>query len=217
LEQKLIAHDISYNPDRQSSEILLRLEDVKPSGISFVRDTSNAKPSGPPASTGWVHYSRPFVDDTPRELVLEIGSDPAILNLSTNQATFHGLTKARIAALLQVVANKVDGPVTTSAEVTVKFTIDANTDLTLDNKVANATIGTKAPKAEDTTAPESKKRKLNDGFETEEVEWKIRSGQWRLRVQQEPVKGDVEVVLVAVKLDGFTCEKGRNARRKFLS
>jgi hypothetical protein len=213
----LIAHDISYNPDRQSSEILLRLEDVKPSGISFVRDTSNANPSDPSASTGWVHYSRPFVDDTPLELVLEIGSDPAILNLSTNRATFHGLTKARIAALLQVVANKVDGPVNTSAEVTVKFTIDANTDLTLDSKVADATMGNKTPKAEDTAAPESKKRKLNDAFETEELEWKIRSGQWRLRVQQVPVKGRVEVVLVAVKLDGFTCERARNARRKFLN
>ncbi len=212
----MIAHEISYNPDRQSAEILLCLEDVKPSGVSFVA-AKNLLDT--PVSSGWVHYARPFVDDIARELIVEIGSDPTILNLSTDQAAFHGLTKARVSALLQVIASKVDIPVTVSADATVKFRMGTNTDLLLDGKTAvTARKDSPTQKADETaTAPESKKRKLEDGVEPEVEEWKVRAGQWRVRVQQEPAKGGAEIVLVAVKLDAFTCERTRNARRRFLT
>lgn len=232
----MIAHETSYNPDRQASEILLRLEDVKPSGIFFVAENNhnnNHNSSATPinASTGgWIHYARPFVDDTsnPRELILEIGSDPTILNLGTknnndnnnnNQATFHGLTQQRITALLQVIAGKVDIPITTSPSAKIRFRIDANTALILDGEPADPAMedATLEGGGTATTSPASKKRKLDDGLEAEVREWKVRTGQWRVRVQAEAGRGGGEIVLVAVKIDAFTCERAKNARRRFLS
>lgn len=212
LEQKLIAHEISYNPDRQTSEILLRLEDIKPSGISFFAESST--------SSGWVHYSRPFVDDTAHELIIEVGSDPTILNLGTNQATFHGPTKARISALLHVITSKVDVPMsTTSPDAKVRYEINANTDLLLDGHIGDAAMEHTMQRADIAALPESKKRKLDEGVRPTLVEWKVWTGQWRVRLQREPGKvgGGGEIVLVAVKLDAFTGERARNARRKFLN
>ena len=107
LEQKLIPHDIGYNLERGKSEIVIRLEDIRPSGVSFVAESSPAdrSPSG-----GWVNYSRPFVDEDTYELILEVGADPTKINLRTMRADFRGLAKARISSLFQVVANKMNLP-----------------------------------------------------------------------------------------------------------
>ena len=61
--------------------------------------------------------------------------------------------------------------------------------------------------------------------------WIVKTGQWRLRIQSSPrgagvtsgggsktaIATGVECVLVAVKLDAFTGERGRNANRNFLN
>ena len=107
LEQKLIAHEISYNLERQRSEICLRLEDVKPSGVSFVSDVRHSEA---PASGGWVNYARPFVDDTSYEMILEISGESMVVDLKDMRADFQGLTKARVSSLFQVVANKMNLP-----------------------------------------------------------------------------------------------------------
>ncbi|KAK2850699.1 hypothetical protein FQN49_005412, partial [Arthroderma sp. PD_2] len=153
LEQKLIPHDISYNLERRRSEITVRLEDIRPSGVAFVHD-------GPPsdsASTspgGWVHYSRPFVDEDHCELIIEIGSESTFIDLFTMRAELHGLTKARVTSLCQVIANKMNLPTnaplgllmmsgnkeTTNASNTalsgdrIKIHIDGSTDITLDGE-----------------------------------------------------------------------------------
>ncbi|KAJ9292701.1 hypothetical protein DTO271G3_8515 [Paecilomyces variotii] len=106
LEQKLIPHNISYNPERRKSEIIIRLEDVRQSGISFVSDSSNDNP----ILSGWVHYARPFVDETTYELIVEIGGENTSIDLNEMRADFHGLAKARVASLFQVVANKMNLP-----------------------------------------------------------------------------------------------------------
>jgi hypothetical protein len=214
LEQKLIAHDISFNLERQRSEIVLRLEDVKPSGISFVPDNTSANGQ---VSSGWVHYGRPFVDEISRELILEIGSDPTIFNPSTKQGTFYGQSKARISALLQVITGKVTDPVNIPLDAQIKCRMDATTDLILDGKSVDASLYNATENGEKRMVPESKKRKLDNGSELQVVEWKIRTGQWRLLVRPEPGTGYAEIILVAVKIDAFTCERARNARRKFLN
>lgn len=108
LEQKIIAHEISYNLERQKQEICLRLEDVKPSGVSFT--SNDTVESGKPTTGGWVYYARPFVDDTSYEMVVEVGSESTILDLADMRADFHNLAKARISSLFQVVANKMNLP-----------------------------------------------------------------------------------------------------------
>jgi hypothetical protein len=107
LEQKLIPHNISYNLERQKSEIVIRLEDIRQSGVQFVSDVS---PADTAASGGWVHYSRPFIDDTSYELIVEIGGESMFLDLDAMRTDLHGLAKARISSLFQVVANKMNLP-----------------------------------------------------------------------------------------------------------
>jgi hypothetical protein len=107
LEQKVIAHQISYNLQREKHEIALRLEDVKPSGVSFTPDEDATETN---QTGGWVFYARPFVDETSYEMVIEIGSECTTLDLDEMRADFHNLTKARISSLFQVVANKMNLP-----------------------------------------------------------------------------------------------------------
>lgn len=297
LEQRIIAHDISYNSERQKSEICIRLEDVKPSGVSFVGDDT---PSEGSPTTGWVFYARPFVDDTSYEMVVEIGGETTVMDLNDMRVDFHGLSKARVSSLFQVVANKMNLPTnaplglmmlsggrssqsvspghTPLSEDRVKVRIDHTTDITLDGapyeidwdspqgrtmlhgpraeeeasasdsdamsegssagqsqpssaagkrKAQGAQAGTGPPQAgsalrmpplQTSNLPATKKRKRGDSDE-DFGEWIVRCGQWRLQVQpnpQELIRGGLEIVFIAVKIDAYSSEKARNAQRKFL-
>ena len=107
LEQKLIMHHISYNVERQKSEILLRLEDIRQSGVSFHGDCS---PSDRSPLGGWVNYMRPFVDEINHELIVEIGDESLRIDFRSMRGEFYGDAKARITSLFQVVANKMNMP-----------------------------------------------------------------------------------------------------------
>ena len=74
-------------------------------------------------------------------------------------------------------------------------------------------------------APSRKRRRGEGGAmsvdggrrNVEEENWVVKTGQWRLRVQNgRNGKGRVECVLVAVKLDCVRCELGRNTQKGFL-
>lgn len=104
LEQKLIVHSISYNASTSTSEIVIRLEDIRQSGVSFV---ASPAPSDPSATAGWAHYQRPYIDEEAYELIVEINDGECRLNLRFMRADFYGLMKARISKLFQVIANKM--------------------------------------------------------------------------------------------------------------
>ncbi|KAL8782892.1 MAG: hypothetical protein Q9195_009540 [Heterodermia aff. obscurata] len=108
LEQKLIVHSISYNASSSTSEIVIRLEDIRQSGVSFIATPS---PSDSSPVVGWVHYARPYVDEEAYELILEMSDEACKINLRYMRADFYGLTKARISKLFQVIANKMGLPV----------------------------------------------------------------------------------------------------------
>ena len=108
LEQKLIVHSISYNASSSTSEIVIRLEDIRQSGVSFIASPS---PSDTSSVVGWVHYARPYVDEEAYELILETNDEACKINLKYMRADFYGLTKARISKLFQVIANKMGLPV----------------------------------------------------------------------------------------------------------
>lgn len=149
LEQKLIACEISYNYQRQRSEILIRIEDIKPSGISLITD--RAQPSGT-AYGGFVHYTRPFLDETRYELVLEIGGEATIIDLQSMNAKFYGTTKARISSLTQVLASTLNAQGSVQMNMTtpsgstagsgtvlsgdgmVKISLDETADIRLDDE-----------------------------------------------------------------------------------
>jgi len=90
---------------------VVRLEDIRPSGISFVPDTAEPRIGGPTYTPGWVNYSRPFVDDQARELIVEITGESTRIDWHSSRAEFTGMTNQRVSALLQVVTNKLGLPV----------------------------------------------------------------------------------------------------------
>ena len=138
VEQRLLPSSLSFNLLRQRSEIVLRLEDIRQSGVGFVpdpesshvfnppvaaRDNASSKPATPLSTTqesfatgavptGFISYQRLFIDDAAADLVIEV-SGPAEsirLDLVAMRATFFGEHKARIASLFQVIANKLNLP-----------------------------------------------------------------------------------------------------------
>lgn len=155
LEQKIIPHEISYNPLRCRSEIVIRLEDVRQSGVQFASDVPSS-PSNTSPTGGWVVYARPFVDDSSHDLIIEIGGESTIIDVGAMRADFHGLTKARVSSLFQVVANKMNLPTKAPlglmmmsggagaqpvspahsplGEERVKIVIDGDTDLVVDGE-----------------------------------------------------------------------------------
>ncbi|KAH8699208.1 hypothetical protein BGW36DRAFT_396762 [Talaromyces proteolyticus] len=235
VEQRLIPHHISYNPGRERDEILIRLNDIRQSGIQVVSDGSS-----PDASTfaGWVHYARPFVDDNVYELVIEIGGQSTIIDLNTMRAEFHGLAKARVSSLVQVIANKLNlpnkaplglmmmaGASKTSAspgnsplsEDRPKIRIDKDADITVDNEAyvpGNDAFGSPIADADLAGEEPPAKRKRKD-VAVERGQWMVHNGQWRLRVQPDSSR-QLEIVFHAVKLDVYTSQRVRNRKRAFL-
>ncbi len=133
LEQRLIPHQISYNLARKSSEILLRLGDIRQSGVSFVADTAipqQSEPESPassstastPSGPGWIHYQRPYADSEAYSLIIEVdGEESCFLSIAPGsatsparigRATFFKQALSRITSLFSVIANKMNLPVT---------------------------------------------------------------------------------------------------------
>ena len=273
VEQKLLPCEISQNVLRGRSEIVLRLEDIRQSGVNFLPEArgrlsqsgpaSNTKSDSTPSSdeggplpTGWITYQRPFVDDAARDLILEISSCEATrLDLASMRASFHGQIKARVASLFSVIATKLNLPAMVplglmmmqsgggiAAQAAspansgvsgdrVRISIDRDAFVTLDgdtvewdddedtddddNSDENMTDGSVAA-----AVPKVRKWKRERAL-NKEMEWLIQRGQWRLRIEaaEEPEGSPsrVEVVLCAIRLEGYTREMHRNRTRGFLS
>ncbi|KAK9455861.1 hypothetical protein V1511DRAFT_498889 [Dipodascopsis uninucleata] len=73
LEQKLIPTKITYNCFLGQEEITLRLKDIRPQGI-IESDVPNDE-----ALPSTLQYKRPHIDSEPRDMVLEITEDSALL------------------------------------------------------------------------------------------------------------------------------------------
>ena len=116
LEQRLIPHAISFNSSRRKHEIVLRLKDILKSGISIANEPTLADPLA-----AWINYARPFVDDRPYELVLEIGDEltrlqinpGGVFNANNLRAEFFGEAKIRVSKMFEVIATKLNLPPTT--------------------------------------------------------------------------------------------------------
>jgi hypothetical protein len=269
VEQKLIPCEITYNVLRGRSEMLLRLEDIRQSGVNFLPDSrsrssqsrttignneSRSSASAEPASTipaGWITYQRPYVDDAAHELILEISSSEATrLDLASMRAAFSGQIKARISSLFSVIANKLNLPAMVPLGLMmmksgggiaaqpaspansgvsgdkVRIRIDRDAFVTLDNDVVEWDDGDDSSDensnenmTDENALPKVRKWKRERAL-NKEMEWLVQRGQWRLRVEAAEESGGpskVEVVLCAIKLEGYTREMHRNGARGFLS
>lgn len=207
LEQKLIPHQITVNPFSQRAEIVIRLEDVRPSGVHFAPDAVSGSAAG-----GTVMYARPFVDDKPADLILEIADDSTLIHQASQRANFVGVAKSRMASLLQVVSKKMNLPELQLGGLPIKFRLERETDLVIDGQSdsqcpANARTGN-----EPDDAPPAKRARLDGSGNAPSI---VRTGQWRLQVQAN-ANGAHEAVLIAIKLDVYTTPRVRNQTRKFL-
>jgi hypothetical protein len=220
LEQKLIPHHISFNPIRQRSEIVIRLDDVRPSGVRHARD--NPQHTVSPARDR-VTYARPHVDETPHDLILEIGNESTILNTRTMRAGFLNLAKARMSSLAQVIAKDLGlegkSPLYRTGESAHPSTggesfsirVERETELILNGQIVDYLDfpGT----AESSEQPPAKRKRVEDDLESGFLV--VRNGQWRVVVNHGPA-ASAELVLIAVKLDVYTEERVRNRSRLFL-
>lgn len=109
LEQKLIPHSISYNLRRDRHEIVIRIEDIKPSRITFRPEMHPPNQIPPPdAPVGFVVYGRPWVDDENYELIVEIGGETTKFDRRDMRVEFVGETNRRITNFLQRIADKLN-------------------------------------------------------------------------------------------------------------
>ncbi|KAL2823025.1 hypothetical protein BJX63DRAFT_3723 [Aspergillus granulosus] len=211
LEQKLIPHHISFNPVRQRSEIILRLEDVRRSGVGI--ETSRES-----SDHVIVTYARPFADDSPHDLVLEIGGENTIIDPRTMRPTFLNSAKARITSLLQVIVDRTNSqaqkPISPT-EHTIHVQIDEETDLVIDDEQRfDYTPGSTSDE------PQAKRRRVEgsgSGPPDSSSSWIVRNGHWRISLRPELTSGaSAEFVMVAVKLDVYTNQRMRHKRQAFL-
>ncbi|KAF5582667.1 Replication factor C subunit 3 [Fusarium pseudoanthophilum] len=227
LEQRLIPHSLSYNQATRRDEIVLRLENIQKSGVSVF--ISNTDPL-----TGFVQYARPYVDEKPAELVLEIGGETTKLHFSGSnaRAEFFRDTKARVAKLFELVSSKLNfhqaiktehlsnhGQLTNLGnallkEDLVRIVLEPESAIILDGKdYLEDFINAAASESSANEYP--RKRKRADGDSGDE-EWVVTTGQWRLRIQNSPNGKGVECILVAAKLDAMRSQLSRNMSRSFL-
>ncbi|KAJ5708691.1 hypothetical protein N7488_008492 [Penicillium malachiteum] len=209
LEQRLIPHHISANPFNQRSEITIQLEDIRPSGIQVFQNSLN-----PTMVSGLVTYARPFVDDTPFDLMLEIVGDSTIISRAGQRADFIGITKSRMASLVQVIAKKLNSPDIKIGALPLKVRWGRETDIVIDGERDPLRIANLLAYAEMDNEEPPTKRQRSDG--SDEGPWVVRKGQWRLLVHQADPNGPCEVMMGAVKLDLCTHPRIRNRSRDFL-
>ncbi|KAI6829253.1 hypothetical protein KC335_g16964 [Hortaea werneckii] len=247
LEQRLIPHHISYNMGRDTTEIVIRLEDVRQSGIVFVANKASESPSlepsaGPDTTSssvcpGWIYYHRPYVDSEAYNLILEVtGEEETYLSLMTDRASvavrwakaaFHRQTLARITSLFSVIATKADAPIiqafslhgSKSNDQRVQVRIGPDAYVTLNGRPWSIESGIVDEEADNEMVDGAARRTLQERLDRKETNWIVKKAQWRLRVQPVQFEGrsGVEVILVAVRIEAISSERPRNAARGFLA
>ncbi|KAF3050084.1 hypothetical protein E8E11_010301 [Didymella keratinophila] len=211
LEQKLIKCEMSYNLKKERNEILIRLEDIRQSGVGYLPDEQGGEDAKGGTFGGSVTYARPYTDDASlnHHLILETSSnEPATMKLipfslqsgSTRAyVSFQGDTLRRINALLNIVATKAGTD--SLSKSPFKVTLDGDTSLVLNG--AHTDVASNAIQ------------------KSKDLEWIIRGAHWRVRVEGFEMgpggETELQAVLEAVKIDAYTQERGRNAARGFLS
>ncbi|KKK23412.1 hypothetical protein ARAM_006450 [Aspergillus rambellii] len=240
LEQKLIPHHISVNPIRGRSEIIIRLEDVRRSGIDIETDNDDDTR---------VTYSRPFVDEPAHDLVLEIGDENTLIDLRSMRPKFLNLTNARVASLLQIIVDKRNSVSSRSSSQTpaanfsqqpssgsshqrtpsatiqhpIRIQIEDEADLTVDGEQQlffDQFTGQSHVPDFASVEPQTKRRRV-EGSQFGNTggggpTWIVRNGQWRISMQPGSSQDSPEFVMAAVKLDVYTSQRMRNKRQAFL-
>ncbi|KAF3913145.1 hypothetical protein AA313_de0203127 [Arthrobotrys entomopaga] len=206
---------------------MLRIEDIKPSGLNFALDSSDKM-------LGFVTYARPFNDDTGRELILEISNEHVLVSSVTLTATFKEDTKKRIAAIAKLIFGKLSSANDTTPrklapslvgqiynptlEPTLRVIVDDDTDVVLDGRTwggpPSEHMHLEFENPMQGPRPLKRRRTSLDSPGSADT-WTIKKGLWKLQILEFP-DNKVELMMKAIKLDAFSGENGRNQARTFL-
>jgi hypothetical protein len=225
LEQRLIPHHISFNLARGRNEIVLRLEDVRPSGVPGEQD-------------GFVQYSRPFVDEPPHELVVEVSGECMSIDTSCLRAELLGAAREQLCKIAQAVASRRGWTAVDGAAPGVRVRFEMQSEIMVDgqeyqtdwcaverrlisvnmgmgmnnnmNMIPGMMMGEPSPQ------PAAKRRREDGGSPDGLMLWVVRKGQFRLQAVVDDM-GRMETVLVGVKTEMCTSERWRNSQRGFLT
>ncbi|KAJ5925343.1 hypothetical protein N7454_007982 [Penicillium verhagenii] len=125
VEQKLIAHKLTYNPVSEHEEITLRLEDIRPSGIKFDKTPADI-------ITGQIAsfvYSRPDTDlGMFRDLVVEVKEKFSFITAARDHLDFQGDARLRMEKIIKLAGEKlaVDPSLFTGLPIKIRWTRDAD-------------------------------------------------------------------------------------------
>lgn len=221
-------------------EIELRLEDLRQSGVSFVKNEERERQredvmdddgdtwDSAATLTGTVYYSRPYVDEMAYLLILEIsGEENAELHFVRQGKTGFGAarvkfwrqTLARMVSLVGLVVGKIDLPL--DVEVLgvgegndLGVVVDEEADVVVDRRKFDSGKW----QCESENGDEDVGR-LEIDREIDSSGWVLKRSQWRMKmrtVSGRKGKVGVEVYLEAVKIEAYSCERARNEDRGFL-
>ena len=237
LEQMLIPHHISFDPIEKHSDIVVRLEDVRQSGIEIRLPMNDSSiPTGFERQTNirlkaWeATYARPFTDSHPHDLIVQTGADEAVIDPSEPRVKFYGAAHDKMKSLLQLMVNKINPPPNTPSALFNNYgffrvTVD-DADLTVNGEridnpamfcdeagdLRNSSLARPGDRSE---PPPSKRRRMVQELKGN-MNWAVRTGQWSLGVVLLD-EGMVDVIITGLKLDVYTEAKERYRARGFLS
>jgi hypothetical protein len=159
-------------------------------------------------------YARPFVNDNPADLILEIGGGSTMLNHVSHSADFVSPAKSRMASLLQAVGKKMNLSDPQLEKFPVKFRLERGSDLNIDGE-RNSYCSTNVRVDTEIDVDDARPAKRRRSDASDSGPCVVRTGQWRLQVQTDG-SGTCEVILIAVKLDICTTQRVHNRVRNFL-
>jgi hypothetical protein len=228
LEQKLIPHHISFNLARGRNEIAIRLEDVRPVGVTGEQD-------------GFVQYSRPFVDEPPHELVVEVSGECMSIDTSCLRAELLGTAGELLVKVAQAVATRRGWVVVDGAGPGVRVRFEGQSEIMVDGQEyqtdwcaverrlisVNMGMGMNSNNINNNNnmmsgmmmtsePPPAAKRRREESSGDGLMIWVVRKGQFRLQAVVDDM-GRMELVLVGVKTEMCTSERWRNSQRGFLT
>lgn len=225
LEQQIIACDVRRNPVRGRGEIVIGAGDIvaRGTGIGLVSAESDEHTQ---VQQACATYMRPYTDDGPNDLIVQIADDKAVIDLADGRITFLGSAEWSMGTLLATVLNKAiasgrfDNDRDTQPENRPRVRMHDETDLRLngqqiDNAISTFVASQKPRPADGDEQRASKRPRLDPSAKDTAVgKWYVRTGQWLVHISK-PGQ-DVEVALVAVKLDVYTSARERTRTRPFL-
>lgn len=215
LEQKLLRCRVSYDAVRRVEDIEMRQEDVRQSGLSFVGEDDGdiSEESEDRSLRGEVYYARPYEDDEPRSLILEIGAEVEVIldpGERVGRVRFWRQTAARMRRLVDVVREKAGLPGSMVEEEAEGDEQGSSFSLRCHAGMEAAVdLDGKRWEEDCELVAEVRRRDRDRG-------WMVRKSQWRLKVGPGSEDGNIEVSLGAVKIDAYSTEKARNEAKDFL-